>query len=212
MTADLATQGNDPETKETLMRLTWTAAGLTLFFAVLSMIVSNRLETLQRDHQTAIHQNAIAETNAIQKIQTDLSTLAKELHTTQEALKAEKATSEEFKKEVDRLVQEAENRTADLALARQTIAELRSAVAAPPAPPTAPDPMPNTSSPEPDQTEIESTPESMNPVPDLPDPAPPVIDSVPPVTSSPPPAATPETPEAAVSGNKTQTPGDRQTP
>ena len=115
MTVETDVQGNnDYENNPILSKLTLIAAGITIFFAVLSLIFSNRLETLRVEYKDTIQKGLTTEANA-------------ELNTIKQSMKAEMATTDKLRKKIAAITQESEKIKSDLALAQKTIAELRSA-------------------------------------------------------------------------------------
>ena len=127
MTADIAFQSNDSENNPMLSKLTLSAAGITVFLAVLSLIFSSRLETLRVEYQDTIRTSSTTEANAIQSIQSELKSSRAELSATKQSLETEKALTDTLTKKIAAITQESEKIKADLALAQKTIVELRSA-------------------------------------------------------------------------------------
>ncbi len=121
MTANIASQASDPQNNPMLSRLTLTAAGLTIFLAVLSLIFSNRLETLRVEYQDTIRKGVATEANA------ELNSVTAELDAMKQSMEAEKTTNDKLKKKIAVITKESEKIKSELALAQKTIKELRSA-------------------------------------------------------------------------------------
>ena len=134
MTADIATQRKRISPSTMLHTLTLAFAALTLLFALLSMILGNRLSTLQTNYLKAEKESATSNAASIQEMETARDTAMVTLETARQALDAEKAAVERLRGQLSAVMKDLENTKTDLARANQTITGLKSTVPVEPTP------------------------------------------------------------------------------
>ncbi len=133
MTADIANQRKPTGPSAMLHTLTMVFAAVTLFFALLSMILGNRSSTLQDRFVQAEKETATSEAMASQKIETELQAASTNLGNMQQALDKEKAAAEKIRIQLSVVMKDHAKNKAALDIANKTIADLKSTVAPQPA-------------------------------------------------------------------------------
>jgi hypothetical protein len=125
MTADIATQKKSTAPSTLLHTLTMALAALTLFFALIAMILGNRLTTLRTYSLAVEKETALVETTSIWAMETALKTATGNLGAAQQALGEEKAATERLRRQLAAVMKELENTKAELDHATQVIARLK---------------------------------------------------------------------------------------
>ena len=140
MTADITTQRKSTGPSTLLHALTLVFVAVTLFFALLSMILGNRISSLQTNYLKAEKETATLKAGALQEMETALKTTTVNLETAQQTLDKEKAGAERLRRQLSVAMKDLANAKADLASANQAITKLKSTL---PAEPTLPVGLPN---------------------------------------------------------------------
>ena len=131
MTADITTRKKHAETGTPWHTLTLSSAVLTLFLALLSIILGSRLSTLQTDFLKAKTAAATSEAASFKETEIALKSATQNLESTQQALVAEKESAKQLQRRLSAAMQDLEKTKADLAIANQEITEFKSAVKTP---------------------------------------------------------------------------------
>ncbi|MBC2742026.1 MAG: hypothetical protein HGJ93_02990 [Desulfosarcina sp.] len=134
MIADIAPQSKSTGSSTMLHTLTLAFAVLTLFFALLSVVLGNRLSTLQTVSLNADKEPARSEVASIQKMETALKTATVKLEATQQALDAEKTDAGQLRRQLSVVMKDLDKAKADFTRVNQTLTKLKSKVPAKPAP------------------------------------------------------------------------------
>ena len=125
MTAENHSQKEKPTNRSLFQTVTLVFAGLTLFFAVFSIITNNRLSTLRADHLSALKQSDSLETASIEEMRTALDNAQANLEAAKQDAAAEKKNAEKLNQKLSITQKELEKVKADLATASQSIAEFK---------------------------------------------------------------------------------------
>ena len=133
-TVAIATQNKQTGSSTMLHTLTLAFAALTLMFALLSIILGNRLSTLQAKFLAAKIATATSETASIQGMEATLKAAMDKLETSQKRLDEEKAAAEQLRRQLAGVMKDLEKAKADFASANQTISKLKSTVPVQPTP------------------------------------------------------------------------------
>ena len=131
MTADASNQTKSTTGGTLLPTLALVFAVLTLLFALLSMVLGNRVATVSRDQVDAQKNAAVLETTTVENTQAALQEARKQVET-------EKAGAEKIRKQLAGAMQEVKKLKADLAKANQTIEMIQNKAAAVSVPQPAP--------------------------------------------------------------------------
>lgn len=128
MTAAITIQEKHSGPSTLLHTLTLLFALLTLVSALLSMILGNRLFTLQTDYLSAKIETVTSEAASIQGMEAMLKTAKDKLENTQKGLSKEKAAAERLRRQLASAIKDLEKAKAKLVSANQTIAKLKSII------------------------------------------------------------------------------------
>ena len=101
---------------------------LTMVFALFSLILINRLSTLQTHFLTAKEDSITSDAATIQGMEAKLKTAMDKLETEQKNLKEEKAAAERVSRQLAGVLKDFEKAKADLSTANETISKLKSTV------------------------------------------------------------------------------------
>jgi flagellar hook-basal body complex protein FliE len=134
MTAATAIQKKQTGPSTLLHTLTLACAALTLVFALLSIILGNRLSTLQTQLLKSKIATATSEAASIQDMEATLKATMDKIETTQKSLDGEKAAAERHRKQLAGVMKDLEKAKADLAIANQIITRFKSTDPSQPAP------------------------------------------------------------------------------
>lgn len=130
MTADIATQKKNAGPSTLLHNFTLAFAALTLCFALIAMILGNRLATLQTNYLQAEKETATLEKETLnQELETALKTATITLEKTQQALGEEKTAAEHLRRQLSAAIKDHEGAKTDLEISKQTIAKLKAMLA-----------------------------------------------------------------------------------
>jgi hypothetical protein len=121
MTADTPNYEEQVDPGNSPQILAIACAGLTLFFALISIITGNRLSTLQADHLEAVRAAATSETVSINEMKTALDTATTDLKNARKALGEEKAATEKLRKQLAKTQKQLQETKAGLAGTPRTI-------------------------------------------------------------------------------------------
>lgn len=182
MTADNYSKKGTPPHRSLFQMLPLVFAGLTLFFALFSIITGNRLSTLRADHLNALKEGDSLETASIVEVRTALDNAQANLEIAKQDAAAEKKNAEKLHQKLSTTQKELEKVKADLATANQSIADFKATLPAEPATsvdtsnPASPQgqlparqtPDQPATPPPPDQTPAETPPENPSPKPPTP--------------------------------------------
>lgn len=134
MTSDIAPSGKNTGPRTGFYTLTLVFAVLTLFFALLSTVLGNRLSALQTIYLNAEKESARSEAASIHDRENALHTARTNLEAAQKALATEKAGTEQLRRKLSAATKDLEEARADLATASRTITDLKATMPAQPAP------------------------------------------------------------------------------
>jgi hypothetical protein len=133
MTADNYSKKDPPPHRSLFQTLPLVFAGLTLFFALFSIITGNRLSTLRADHLNALKESDSLETASIAEVRTALDNAQANLEIAKQDAAAEKKNAEKLHQKLSTTQKELEKVKADLAAANQSIADFKATLPAEPA-------------------------------------------------------------------------------
>ena len=135
MTADIEPQMKPAGFSTMLPTLTLIFAGLTLFFALLSMALGNRVSTLHTHYLKTEKESAASEAASIQGLETKLNAVTSDLETAQQALAAQKTASGQLRRQLAVAMEDLKHTQTELNSANQVITRLESSLPAPLTPP-----------------------------------------------------------------------------
>lgn len=142
MTADISPQKKQSGPTSLLPTLTLVLAAMTVCFALLSIILGNRLATLQAKRLEAQNKAVASESISMEQMANALKTATVDLETAQQALNAEKSAADRYRKQLSAVTKDLDTAKANLTNANRTITELKSMLPAKPAPAgVSPDPL-----------------------------------------------------------------------
>jgi hypothetical protein len=131
MTAAIASQSKPSGSSTMTHTLTLAFAALTFVFALLSIILGNRLSTLQAQFLSSKIATATTEAASIQDMEAKLNAALSELESSQKNLDGEKAATERLRRQIAGVSKDLEKAKADLAIANQIIAGFKATEPAP---------------------------------------------------------------------------------
>lgn len=135
MTVDLNSQKDKTVHGSLYQALTLIFAGLTLLFAVFSIVIGNHLSTLQADHLKTMEAGDTAETTSIEELQTTLGNTQASLEAARQETVAERKKTEKLNQKLGLMQKELAKARSDLDAAQQIIATLKRTPPTKPAPP-----------------------------------------------------------------------------
>jgi DNA-binding FrmR family transcriptional regulator len=124
MTVDVHTKNQSTVKGNRFQTLTMAFAGLTICFAVFSIIIGNRLATLRADHIKAIQESKSTESESFEKLRTDLTQTQTDLTSAKKKVEEEQNKVKTLLQQLAAMKKELDKTKADLNAAQQAITSL----------------------------------------------------------------------------------------
>jgi hypothetical protein len=134
MTADIESRSKSNGSNTLLFSLSLIFAVLTILFAVLSMIFGNRLTRLHAHYLNMQNMTAKSESTSNRQMQAALNKATLNFQAARQSLDAEKTANQSLRQQLTAIRKDLEKSRAALAVAKETIARLKSRLRPQPAP------------------------------------------------------------------------------